>query len=450
MATRVSSDTPFDVETLQLAAEARSQPILVCVGAGISRSDLADQLPDGASLGEDLNAIFVSQIADYEPPGTPSNLLAVADAAELLVDGEAVLRQQVLELAEFTTATPNEAHRAISLLISEGALTVLSWNWDTCIERSRGERPRVARTAEEMASMQPPLLVKVHGCAEVRDSLLVTSKHLAEPPEWAENVFAEQTSLSTTVFVGIGDVADYAKRRLGDVVSKVKSKPVYVVSPTIRRDWSHSMWAKVLPELDENRRVEKTAESFFDEFARAWVSDMYEAVKRRAKTYDTGRRSATEQVLDAYGSQPAADVIEWLRAATYKISPGESSVNAPNTVATLLALGRLVQESGELPRVGAPATCEVGDQPLHVIFVHGTPSSTAVQQEVGRRIERVVRDRGPQEKVQFLVSGDVDGRLASNVRDIHSQAGDPTDVFDGPSATVPEYVKVSDLLGDAA
>ena len=45
------------------------------------------------------------------------------------------LRNTVVQVAEFTSADSNYGHRVLALLLLEGAIDVLTTNWDTCIER---------------------------------------------------------------------------------------------------------------------------------------------------------------------------------------------------------------------------------------------------------------------------------------------------------------------------
>jgi hypothetical protein len=423
------------------------------VGAGISASGgLGDDLPSGKALGRLLNERFKRRVAGYAPPADPSDLLAVADAAEL-GGSEELVRREVLELAEFRTATPNDAHRNISLLLCEGAITVLSWNWDTCIERARDERLRVARTSTEMADLQPPLLVKVHGCADIVSSLLVTSKHLSAPPDWAEQTLSEQLPGSPTVFVGIGDVADYAQRRLGEVTSRVNHGTVFVVSRSIKRNWSESHWSVVLSDLDEDRRVEKAAIAFFQDFAQAWLAELYEALAVAATNNDCVPQEATDRVVEACGQMNAADVIEWLRKSSMKIEPGQSAVMSTNTTAALLALGCIAETSGGTVKVSGPATCQVGEEELQLLLVRDLRGTEAVRREARRRASELAERRGPIDEACFLVSGTVIGSLKHDEIasvDVHSGSRDPQDIFDGQTATRLKFTLVHDVLGSAA
>ena len=200
---------------LTLLAAAKDRKLVFCIGAGVSVADDAG-LPSGRRLGELLHERLKDRLTGYVPPDDVTDLIAVADAAGVPDGGLEALQGEVLELAAFKTATPNYGHQVLGMLLAEGALTALSWNWDTCIERARptGEDLDVARTKEDMANLARPQLAKVHGCATMRRTLLITSTQLLEPPVWTEQAFAERIRGSVMVFVGIGDVADYAQTRI--------------------------------------------------------------------------------------------------------------------------------------------------------------------------------------------------------------------------------------------
>src|SRR4051794_10105700 len=192
----------------------------------------------------------------YVRPDDVRNLIAVADAAVVPASGLEALQVEVLQLARFTNAVPNYGHQAIALLLVEGALTALSWNWDTCIERAAGgELQQVARTQADMEELGNTRLAKVHGCATMRRTLLITSEQLTNPPVWADHAFQERIRGSAVVFIGIGDVADYAQRRLRQLLEELAPLDVRVVSPSIGEGWDSSMWSELLPELEEERRV---------------------------------------------------------------------------------------------------------------------------------------------------------------------------------------------------
>ena len=122
-------------------------------------------LPSGSDLAELLSDRLEGRLAGYVPPDDTRDLIAVADKAAALGDGLAALQSEVLQLADFDSAEPNYGHRALAALLAEGALRLLTWNWDDCIERAvpPGERLQAAYTQEDVTSILPPSVLKVHG-----------------------------------------------------------------------------------------------------------------------------------------------------------------------------------------------------------------------------------------------------------------------------------------------
>lgn len=120
---------PVSATVLEVLAAARNGRLVVCLGAGVSVADDA-ALPTGKQLGERLDQRLASRLQGYISPANPENLIAVADAAFDAAGGLEALQAEVLQLAEFNTATPNYGHLVLGMLLAEGAFTALSWNWD--------------------------------------------------------------------------------------------------------------------------------------------------------------------------------------------------------------------------------------------------------------------------------------------------------------------------------
>ena len=439
---------------LALLAAAKDRKLVLCVGAGLSLA--ADAcLPSGARLGELLDERLHGRLDGYESPEDPRNLIAVADAAAQLVDGLEALQAEVLELADFKTATPNYGHQALALLLAEGALTALSWNWDSCIERSlpAGELLEVARTKDDAKNLAEPQLAKVHGCATMRPTLLITSEQLDKPPVWTEQTFAERIRGSVMVFVGIGDVADYAKRRIKDLLDEFSPPDVRVVSPSIKQKWDESVWAELLPALPEARRIEEDADSFLDDLARAWARELTDRVQADRANVKAEVRAGVDRVLDAIGRLTAVDLIRWCRASIIRPEMGTSAVRAPNTGDVLLAAGVLAAGADGSVDVPRPACCSIGDEVVELLTLRDRASASDVQREARRRAEELSsREHLPEGTVRFLIGGTVLGALSEFGEPADVLAGriDPEDVVDGPQGVPITYLKASTVLEEAA
>src|SRR6185369_8326631 len=107
--------------------------------------------------------------------------------------------------------------------------------------------------------------LKIHGCCTQPQTLLVTSGQLSDAPLWTRIYFQAELARSTMVFVGIGDVADYARLRIVELAGLVEHARLRVVSPDINRTWDGSTWQAVLPDLPSERRIEMSASEFLDQ-----------------------------------------------------------------------------------------------------------------------------------------------------------------------------------------
>lgn len=447
--------TPVPAVALTLAAAAKNGRLVICTGAGLSVADDAS-LPSGARLSELLDERLGQRLQGYVSPADVRDLIAVADAAVALAGGLEALQYEVLELARFETATPNYGHQVLGLLLAEGAVTALSWNWDNCIERSTPpeEQLRVARTQADMAHLRDPQLAKVHGCATMPRSLLITSTQLADPPPWADQTFADLLRASTMVFVGIGDVADYAQRRIAELIADLRPPDVRVVSPSIRDGWADSVWATVLEGLDDDRRVGRTADEFFDDLARAWVGELLQQLTTAGRSAGEDVQAGIKRVVEALGHLSAAELVRWCRRAVVRPVTGESAVLAQATGDALVALGVLASRVEGTVRACRPACCATGDENVDVLVVRERTPAADVQREAVRRAEQMASNgQLASNEVTFLVGGSVLGRLDESEQaadDVLSPGDDPEDVIDGPRALRPRFLRANALLQEVA
>lgn len=448
----MSSAVPAVVLTLLDAA--RRGNLVLCIGAGVSMADDAC-LPSGVRLGEMLDERLHGRLDGYVRPDDVQNLIAVADAAVVPAGGLEALQVEVLQLARFTTAVPNFGHRAIALLLVEGALTALSWNWDTCIERAAGgELQQVARTQADMEELGDTRLAKVHGCATMRRTLLITSEQLANPPLWADHAFQERIRGSAVVFIGIGDVADYAQRRLRQLLEDLAPLDVRVVSPSIGEGWDTSMWSELLPQLEQERRVAQTADEFLDALARAWARELLERVGQDARNLSAEFQDGVRRVVDALGQLGSVDAIRWCRNATIQPESGESAVRAENTGGVVLAAGVLAAEAAADVTTPRPACCAIGDDVYELLIPRERMFAPDVRREARRRAQQLASDGlGSEGETTFLVGGTVIGQLdgpADTPPDVLAGTPDATNLIDGPSAVQLGFVRASTLLENAA
>lgn len=450
--------TPVEAFVLELAKLARDGKLVVCAGAGLSIADDAG-LPSGRRLGELLDTRLTARMAGYASPGDVGNLIAVADAGEGPAGSADALQDEVLELAQFLSARPNYGHQALALLLAEGAVTALSWNWDTCIERATPaeERIEVARTEDDITYLDRAQLTKVHGCASMPRSLLVTSEHLKRPQPWADAAFALRLSTSTVAFVGIGDVADYAKQRITELFSTVRPPEIVVVSPSIKSNWEQSVWSRVVPRLDEARRVEQSADVFLDELGRAWAGELTGRVSTRKAALLASVHPGVDRVLEALGALSSVAAIRWYRRLVMTPRMGESVVLSAATPDAVIAIGVLASRTQKAVRAVRPACCAVGERQVDVLVAEENATAQEIEREALRRSE-ALRSNGQveaEDRPEFLIVGTVLGTLdrsdESAPRDVAGdKEEDALDLVDGPRTVLPRYLDATPLLREAA
>ncbi len=422
-------DTPVAASVVVLADEARNGRLAICAGAGIS---IPAGLPDGAELARRLHHRF-ERVADYQC-ASPDDLLSVADAAAQLPDGLAAVQRVVLELAPFSTASPELAHRLLALLLAENALRLLLTNWDDCVERSwrQVEHIQAARNEVEAENLRRQFILKIHGCCTQADTLLITSDQLRNAPLWTRIHFETELARSTMVFVGIGDIADYAQKRISELAELVDHARARLVSPSIAKNWEGSAWQELLPDLPEARRIGKTADEFLDELAREWVMGLVAEVRGSSSTEAAPWLPA---VADAFVSFTAVQALTWLRRAAVGWTVGQSVARAPASASVLEAIGLLARGAdGEVAVIQfLPASAVlIADARLDVLLCPERRTRVDIEAAAADRASAVAQRLGPRDHLHLLVA-------ASSVRGPKPRELAAVDIVD-PDAPVDQLI----------
>lgn len=404
-----------DARVVSCLGPAREGRLLIYAGAGVSRPS---GLPNGEELARRLHARLVALGLDLGD-AKPERLLEVADAAEALVGGLSVLQHEALQVADFTGAPPSRAHVALALLLLEGAVEILTTNWDTCFERGAPAPERIASvvTDTDRREIRPHSLLKVHGCAEQAHSLLITSAQLSAPPVWSDTSIAAGLSRATVIFVGIGDVADYVKARLAEIIHQVGAdEHLAVVSPGVVDKWSSSDWATLLPDLPDARKWPYTADEFAERLLSAWVNDGLAACMTAASQAGVGRLpDAFAELLQALGHQSSAALLSWMRRSVVSPAAGKSVASSANLCRALLALA-LEIDPAALGRVPAMGPWRAGETAVDLLVAGPrTDTGLALAQEALRRAEwyRTRGLLGPAEPISYICSGHIGPLKAS-------------------------------------
>src|SRR5687768_8562203 len=115
----LSDGVPAEVQLF--LPQARNGELVICAGAGLSVADDSG-LPNGRELAERLDRRLEGRFPLYVSPAETDDLLAVADAGRVATAELHQLQTEVAGLARFLSAPRNYGHRALALLIAEGAL----------------------------------------------------------------------------------------------------------------------------------------------------------------------------------------------------------------------------------------------------------------------------------------------------------------------------------------
>jgi hypothetical protein len=428
---------PTDSVSLALALHAHESRLTFYAGAGLSMPP-PTSLPSAAQLSRQIVSVLASSVdlSDIDP----GDLVAVADRIAATSQGRQLLHMAILDAADFLGARANYAHEVLALLICEGSATVLVTNYDDCIERSAPQRLTVIWSPTDLGQTTGARLLKIHGCATHRDSLLVTSRDLAAVPDWVRSSVATQLYTDAFVFLGIGSPADYVREGLDKLAAAVDANKVHIVDPTIETAWTASLlspWQVILPQLNADQRHAETAESFCDSLLRAYIQVSFSHIRDlvAGKAEDAPQRMGLEQLLKAFSDHDAVYVLRWLRSASFKLKPGKSVTQALPTKQGLLGLGALLG-SGRRSQLLSDGTVLIhpvaqerehldtesavqppsGGVPVLLVTVHEAVSGSTVETELRCRVCAARTDNRVQSGASILVVvAGVSGRLVSEV-----------------------------------
>lgn len=425
-----------------LAARAVSGgKLVIYAGAGISMSP-----PTGLPNGAGLAAAVHVQLKDAFPALAAVetwDLLAIADAVAALPDGEDALRQTSAKSASFKSAKPGYAHRVLAHLMLEGAIDILTTNWDNCIERGSGEEHLPTVTNDhDLADVTPPWVLKVHGCASRPDSLLVTSDHLANPPKWVREQTHARLGSAVVVFIGIGDVAPYVKQRIEEAIGEVGSmEKIRVVSPDIKTNWSNSQWKSVAPDLRDDDKIPVTADQFMEELGAAYI---LARLGEHSITVASDSSLAAKLAAAKTGlfKSDSLKVLRWSRTVDINPRAGESVLKSSELGKILIALGHVAGDSARLQHNG---TFDTNQGPVEVLIATQTVSPRRLVEAAENRLhEHANRGEPPP---LFIVSGGVGPipKPESLPQSILGEA-DETNIVDGPLALVADVRHADEVM----
>lgn len=425
---------------IALAELGRAGRLVVYAGAGLSRAEPAG-LPPGAEVAKRLYNRLRGAFPAIDGVDE-SSLTEVADAVAALENGEEALRLTAAQIAEFTSATPTYGHRVLATLVLEGVVDALTTNWDDCVERGGGtERVSSVITEHDLLHVAPRSILKIHGCATQPLSLLITSAHLDAPPAWVADQTRARLGTSVVVFVGIGDVAGYVRKRIEEALADVGNVDnIRVVSPGINDGWDGSQWAELVPDLPIDHRFAETADAFLEKLAAAYVHITFASVSADLQD-DAELASAFDAATEGLRQHDSLAVLEWARHAGVVPKAGAPVLSTEQMAEALLAIGKLAGTNIKLTR---DWILETPDGPVEVLVAVGTQSAARLRREARNRLERHVSNGMAEPK--YLVAGGL-WMPAPPPDDGDIIGGGPAgDVLDGPLNVAPQIVRAAEVL----
>ena len=400
------------VFAVELAEVAQQRPLAIYAGAGLSQASPTD-IPDGAEIARRCHDRLIDTLRlDELGCKDSSNLTSVSDAAAQKGSLD-LIRNIAVSVADFTSARPNFSHEILALLLLEGVVVVITTNWDDCIERAAGEERILAVVSDQDRKQirMAALLLKVHGCATRPATVLITTDDLAAPPTWVRDKVNVHLSNSYTVFVGTGDIADYARKRIQEAKDAIGTEgAIFVVSPNIQTEWNESHWAEILPDLPNEQRVSATSDEFLDHLAAACVRRMlreiFESLREEPAVAD-----AFDRTRKAFDERTSVEALRWLRCCCVPHSPGTSATKQQAFTRALIALGTLGKKDGVvlLPSGRAKAA----DIEYEVLVAVDTVTASKFRREAEARLVRYRSEGGEVTHFPtFLIAGAL-GKLDS-------------------------------------
>lgn len=446
---QISDTVPF--EYVSLVAELERGHLALYVGAGVSMADPTG-LPSGAQAATSLMSLVAGRLNVGTP--APATLEALADRLEENGNLPA-LKSLAPRAAHFSTAPPNYAHKAIALLLAEGATPVFSANWDMCIEKGGVELgiPLTPSVTDEdrVHRFRNSVFHKVHGCITVTDSLLVSSAELGTPPTWVTNEVQAAIGNHTVVFLGLGTVGGYVRTRVQQVLDVLgDARRVRVATPgSPSRDWIEILGDEQAAES----HIACEADEFLDRLLRALCQSIVANTRQAAaglvsdgSWQDDCLVGGLELAADAIDNVGALSFLNWVRRGSGGVEPPRRLLTGDLVRDLLLAMsahsaGKTVQAHD----FGDDLAVEISDGFLEPAIWPERSAADVVRIEEARIDEKVRRAHiDPEKPVHHLVVGHR-GRLPSADLEGDLVAESPVDDLIAPHAQH-VWVSVSEAL----
>jgi hypothetical protein len=315
---------------LAAAQVALERGMVVYAGTGLSRG-----APTNMPLSKDVvtaigPALQIQLGISVSVGGLLRSLEAVADEASSLGTSDLeVLKGILAGVPEFRSSPPNDAHYGLAALLREGLVTVLSVNWDRCIEEAAAQLQFVLTPTTDSTDRRGTLwrlrLNKIYGCVTQPGTLRVSTAEIMQPDAWAAAETDHALQTTSVHFVGLGTVPDSLKA-LVEPVLMATPEAVHVVAPTIPDGWT-ALLAHAPSQFHG-----MSASIYIDEIVRG-ISKIVltSGVERTAAVSRTPGRAlwadAGRQVAAAFAELPALSFINWIRQGSQGVPDGQTALD---------------------------------------------------------------------------------------------------------------------------
>jgi hypothetical protein len=391
---------------MELAHAAADRLLGLYVGAGVSVPTPA-LLPTSRELVERLAPRVDHELGVAVPAGgeasdggtgedpqlTLERLADAAEAAGVLT----AFRELAASVEDFRGAPAAYSHRAMAALLREGAVTVFSANWDRCVERGAADigfhiDPTITE-ADRAVRFANCRFHKIHGCATQPLTLLVTTNDLDTPPAWVDHVVGGALGAITLVFVGLGTVGGYVRRRVEQLLEALRDEAaVWLADPFPSETWSG------LLDRAEGHILDVDANTFFDDLLRACVRHSWAQLSDAAREMDRQDASRAiaatiERLVETLDERRALELINWLRAGAGGVADGSPFLHSRESRNALLAVAMIASRvefrtRGEQERLVLMA----GVAAIELAAWPETSADVVVERETARASERHARN----------------------------------------------------------
>jgi hypothetical protein len=376
--------------------------------------------------------------------------LSLEDLAQRVAESDPERLDEVKTRAadafDFRGISPNFGHEAAALLLREGAIRLISVNWDCGVERGGTEIGiqinGVVNAAESTAIAFGLSLSKVHGCASRPQTLAITQADVDEPQGWAVGTVQGALAEAVVVFVGLGTVGMYVQEPIESLVEAwTEASSVLIADPKLSERWK----AALGEEKAAKAHIASDADGFLDDLLRALVLEAFENceqdIRALAEQEDWAEKmlEGFERIREAMAEASADSVIRWWRDGVNPSVDGEPFITAQAgrwsamTVALLAA-----KDGGQIEVTGLRGRQSVSSE-KHYFEIFSRPDQPANRVETAGRHRihrRYLEGVYPTPKPVSVVVAGATGKFAAPSAPIDISAGDAkaSDIAEGIEA----------------